>query len=200
VLALSTCCAPAAMALDRALAAFRPFRVDAAVLHRAPEPQESAALATLARQIRVVALFAQDAAATAGARLLVVEGGPAAPDRERSLEDLCRRIHALRGCRVALRTPATPEDHPSAAEIAPICEAVAHAGYWHDLSRGGAGYLDAAEGRLLGASFDPGRDEGIPLLRDALPSSAPATICLPAGTPRVAVAQAVERARGVFRT
>jgi len=187
------------MALDRALSAFRQFRIGGAVLHRAPDEREAAAITALARQIRVVALFGEHAGPTAGAGLLIVEGGPAAKERERSLDALCRRLHALRGIRVAVRTPSTAEEHPSPAEIPLLCEAVAHAGYWHDLGRGGEGYLDAAERHLLGASFDPRRDERLSTLRDALPSSAVATVWLPAGTPRPDVAEAVDRARAVFR-
>ncbi len=200
MLALSTSCAPPTLPLDRALSAFRHFRIGVAVLHRAPEDGESAGMAALAGRIRVAALFGESPRSTAGAGLLVVEGGPAAKERERSLDALCRRLHALRGYRVALRTPATAEEHPSAAEIPLVCEAVRHAGYWHDLGRGGEGYLDAAERHLLGASFDPRRDERLLALRDALPAAALATVWLPAGTARPEVAVALDRARAIFRS
>ncbi|MHC4817650.1 MAG: hypothetical protein ACYTF8_06320, partial [Planctomycetota bacterium] len=130
---------------------------------------------------------------------LVVDGGPAGDDREASLESLCRRLHALRGWKVALRTPGAPDHHPAPGEIALVREAVAHVGYWHDADRGGEAWLEAAARDLLGASFDPLTDLDLAGLRDALPRAAPAVVACAPGTARDDVAEALRCASGIFK-
>jgi hypothetical protein len=195
VLALSTECAPAEATLDAAVASFKDLGVAAVALHRAPTPEEARALVPLARRVRIVAVFADEPGPHVGAPLLVVEGGPAGDDREASLDALCRRLHALRQFKVALRTPASEDDHPSPDEIATVHETLRHVGYWHDASRGGEEYLALAERYLLGASFDPLDDVDLAGIADALPAYAPAVIvCDPER-----VREAILRARGHFR-
>lgn len=198
MLALSTSCADAEKPLDRVVASFRDLGVRAVALHRPAEPTEARRLAAFAKRVQVVAVFGDRPGADVGAPLLVVEGGPAGADREATLEDLCRRLHAWRGWKVALRTPPSPDHHPAPDEIALIREAVAHVGYWHDADRGGDAYLEAAARDLLGASFDPRTDPDLAGLREALPRAAPAVVALAAGTAGEEVAEALRCARGIF--
>ena len=124
MLALSTRCAPEEWTLDRIVASLRDFGVDGVALHRPATPEEARALASRARRMPLVAVFGEEAGGSLQAPLLVVEGGAAGPDREASLEDLCRRLHALRATALALRTPAEPEDHPAPGEIALVAESL----------------------------------------------------------------------------
>ena len=195
MLALSTQCAGPDLSLPDALASFRELGVRAAVLHRMATAEEARALAGLARRIAVVAVFGDEPGPGVGARILVVEGGPVGEDRDRSLEELCRRLHALRDYEVALRTPPDAGHHPAPHELALVREALAHVGYWHDAGLGGDDYLDAGARYLLGASFDPLGGVDLPGLHDALPQAAPATVvCEPD-----AVRDALARARGFWR-
>jgi len=198
LLALSTLSADADLPLDRAVAAFRDLGVRAVALHRPALEAEARRLAAFAKRVRVVAVFGEGPGANVGAPILVVEGGPAADDREASLESLCRRLHPLRGWRVALRTPPAPDHHPAPGEIALVREALAHVGYWHDSDRGGEAHLEAAARDLLGASFDPLASIDLAGLRDALPRAAPAVVACAPGTARHDVAEALRCARGIF--
>lgn len=199
MLALSTLCLAPEDDLPRALRALPELSVDAAALHRPPRPLEVSRLVEATKRVRIVAVFG-DACDGVPVPLLVVDGGAAGADRERSLEALCRRIHAIRGARVALRTPSDPaREHPSPEEIAVVASEVRHAGYWHDAARGGASWLDAAGRALLGASFDPLSGADLRGLRDALQASAPAVVTLAPGAPRPALLEAIRLARSVFR-
>jgi len=169
--------------------------VEAAALHRPARREEAPALAGLARRWRYCAQFGAGGA-DVGCRLVVVEGGPAGADRERSLEELCRAVHALRGVRVALRTPKEAGHHPSPEEIALVAAEVKGAGYWHDEARGGAAHLEAAGVHLLGASFDPLLAADLVGLRQALPAAAPKVVACRPGAP---LDEALRLARGVFR-
>ena len=170
-------------------------RVGAIALHREPTAAEVKALAALRNKPAIVAVYGEAPGRGAGRPLLVVEGGPAAEDRERSLLELCRRLHALRESPVALRTPIEPGHHPAPEEIALIHGELKAVGYFHDASRAGSGYLDAASRLMRGAAFDPLHLDDLSALRDALPAAAPAVIeCAPEE-----LAEAVRRARGVFR-
>ncbi len=194
MLALSTACAPEDLALDAAVLSFKDHGVGAVALHRPPTTEEARALQPLARRVRIVAVFGAAFGPDVGAPLLVVEGGPSGDDREATLDALCRRLHALRRFKVALRTPADPEHHPSPDEIVKVHETLRHVGYWHDAARGGEEFLTAAERFLLGASFDPLEDD-IAGLADAMPAYAPAVVvCEPDR-----VREALRRARGHFR-
>jgi hypothetical protein len=199
VLALSTLCADADSPLDRVVASFRDLGVRAVALHRPALEAEARRLAAFAKHVRVVAVFGDGPGADVGAPILVVDGGPAGDDREASLESLCRRLHALRGWKVALRTPGAPDHHPAPGEIALVREAVAHVGYWHDADRGGEAWLEAAARDLLGASFDPLTDLDLAGLRDALPRAAPAVVACAPGTARDEVAEALRCASGIFK-
>lgn len=194
VLALSTACAAEDLTLDAAVASFKDLGVGAVALHRPPTPEEARALQPLARRVRIVAVFGDELGPNVGAPLLVVEGGPAGEDREASLDALCRRLHGFRPLKVALRTPADPDHHPSPDEIVKVHETLRHVGYWHDAARGGEEFLTAAERFLLGASFDPleGDTAG---LADALPAFAAAVIVCEPDRLR----EAVRVARGHFR-
>jgi hypothetical protein len=194
VLALSTACAPEDLALDAAVLSFKDHGVGAVALHRPPTPEEARALQPLARRVRIVAVFGDDFGPDVGAPLLVVDGGVAGDDREASLDALCRRLHALRRLKVALRTPADSDHHPSPDEIVKVHETLRHVGYWHDAKRGGEEFLTAAERFLLGASFDPLEDD-IAGLADAMPAYAPAVVECETDKIR----EAVRRARGHFR-
>ncbi|MHC4133661.1 MAG: hypothetical protein ACYTDU_11385 [Planctomycetota bacterium] len=198
MLALSTLCADADLPLDRVVASFRDLGVRAVALHRPALEAEARRLAAFAKRVHVVAVFGEGPGANVGTPILVVEGGQAADDREASLESLCRRLHALRDWRVALRTPPAPDHHPAPGEIALVSEALAHVGYWHDADRGGEVYLEAAPCDLLGASFDPLTDIDLAGLRDALPRAAPAVVACGPGTARDEVAEALRCARGIF--
>jgi hypothetical protein len=199
VLALSTLCAAADRPLDRVVASFRDLGVGAVALHRPALEAEARGLVALARRVPVIAVFGDEPGADVGAPLLVVEGGPAGADREASLDDLCRRLHALRDWKVALRTPPAVDHHPAPDEIALVREALGHVGYWHDAARGGDAWLEAAARDLLGASFDPLGHVDLVGLRDALPRAAPAVVACASGTARDEVAEALRCARGIFK-
>jgi hypothetical protein len=198
LLALSTVCADADWPLDRVVASFRDLGLRAVALHRPALEAEARRLAAFAKRVSVVAVFGEEPGANVGTPILVVEGGPAAEDREASLEDLCRRLHALRGWRVALRTPPAPDHHPAPGEIALVSEALAHVGYWHDADRDGEAYLEVAAGDLRGASFDPLADLDLAGLRDALPRAAPAVVACAPGAAKDEVTEALRCARGIF--
>jgi len=201
MLALSTVCAPSDWSLDKVLASFRSFEgLRRVALHRPPDAAEAKRMATFVRGFEIVALFTDRPAPLLGVPLLVVQGGPAAEDREASLEDLCRRLHAFKGRRVALRPPAVAGGHPAPDEIALVHEALAFVGYWHEPGRAGEEYLDAAARIVWGAPFHPLKDPDPAGLAQALPSGAPAVVACPPGTPRAEVAEALRRAAGLFGT
>jgi len=194
VLALSTACAAEDLTLDAAVASFKDMGVGAVALHRSPTPDEARALVPLGRRVRIVAVFADEPGPDIGVSLLVVEGGLAGEDRDVSLDALCRRLHALRRFKIALRTPADPDHHPSPDEMVHVHETLRHVGYWHEAARGGEEYLTVAERFLLGASFDP-LEADVAGLADALPAFAPAVIvCEPDR-----VRDAIRLARAHFR-
>jgi hypothetical protein len=199
LLALSTLCGDADALLDRVVASFRDLGVRAVALHRPAREAEARRLAAFAKRVRFVAVFGDEPGANVGAPILVVEGGPAGEDREASLEELCRRLHALSDWKVALRTPLAPDHHPAPGEIALVREALAHVGYWHDADRGGGAHLEEAARDLLGASFDPLTDLDLAGLRDALPRAAPAVVACAPGAAPDQVAEALRCARGIFR-
>jgi len=179
------------LALDRAVAALGEL-CGFAALHRAPSPAESRGLAGLTKAPVIVAVCSDQ---PLGRALLVVDGGAAAEDREASLLELCRRLHALRGFDVALRPARDEACHPSPAEIELIWSEVKHVGYWHETAWAGTEYLEAGARRLKGATFHPLEFDGLGELRDALPAAAPAVIeCPPAHA-----ADALRHARGWFR-
>jgi len=186
VLALSTACAREDLSLDAAVASFKDFGVGAVALHRPPTPEEARALQPLARRVRIVAVFGDEPGPDVGAPLLVVEGGPAGEDREATLDALCRRLHALRRFKIALRTPSDPDQHPSADEVVKVHETLRHVGYWHDAARGGEEFLTVAERFLLGASFDP-LEADVAGLADAMPTFATAVIVCEADRVREAI-------------
>lgn len=195
MLALSTSCAPEDLTLDAAVASFKDTGVGAVALHRPPTPEEARALQPLARRVRIVAVFGDEFGPDVGAPLLVVEGGPAGEDRDATLDALCRRLHALRRIKIALRTPPDGDHHPSADEIVKVHETLKHVGYWHDAARGGEEFLTAAERFLLGTSFDP-LEADVAGLADALPAFANAVVvCEPDR-----VREAIRVARVHFRT
>jgi len=173
VLGISTRCAPEDYELDRAVRSLAALRVDAFALHREPSAGELRRLAGA----RVVAVFAEN--------------------RERSLEELCRRLHGLG--RLALRTPPDAEHHPAPGEIALIAAELRHVGYWHDATRGGEAYLEAAGAHLFGASFHPLEVEDLVGLRTALPDRAPAIVDCPPTMSKEELREAVRRAQGYFR-
>ena len=195
MLALSTACADRDLPLDRAVESLSDASVGAIALHRVPTPEERRAITLLSRLPRIVAVYAEEGVKKLGRPLLVVEGGTAAEDREASLLELCRRLHALRDFDLALRTPAGPEGHPAPEEIALVHGEVAAVGYFHDTARGGDEYLEHGARWMKGAVFHPLRYGDLGGLRDALPAAAPAIVeCAMAD-----VAEAVSRARSVFR-
>jgi len=202
VLALSTSCAPGDWPLEKVLASFRRFEgLRRVALHRPPDAAEARGMTRFIRAFEIVALFTDAPEGSLGVPLLVVEGGPAAEgDREQSLEGLCRRLHAFKGHRVALRPPAAPGGHPAPDEIALVHEALGFVGYWHEPARAGEEYLEAAARMVLGASFHPLREKDPAGLRQALPFSAPAVVACPPDTPRAEVAEALRCARGLFGT
>lgn len=199
VLAISTRCVPVDRSLDRAAAALRALGLDAIALHRPAEADEARALASARRGLRIVAVFGETTGGDFGRPLLVVEGGPALEVREASLDALCRRLHALRGLPVAVRTPEGAGGHPAPHEIALLAETVRGVGYFHDAARGGDAYLDAAGPLLRGACFDPLVLADAAGLREALPGGAPAVIDCEPGRPKDEVAEAIACARGWFR-
>jgi len=189
-LALSTSCGAPDRPLAAVIASFAPLGIDALALHRHPA-------GPLPLRLRVVAVFGDGTGSLGGAPLLVVEGGPADPeDRERSLEDLCRRLHGLKAPAVALRTPSGAQ-HPSPEDWELIHEALPKVGYWHDVARGGEEYLEVAE--PVGASFDPLDVPDLVALRGVLGAAAPAVIDLPPGSGRDRIVESIACARGVFR-
>lgn len=199
VLAVSTSFAPPGATLPAAIEAMRDLGVRAVALHRAPAADETPRLARYAGRVKIVAVFADAPVKGVGQPVLVVEGDTADADRERSLEELCRRLHALKGWRVALRTPPDGAAHPTPDELRLVHEAVRHVGYWHDAARGGAEWLDAAGRLLRGASFHPLETHDLAGVRDALGAGAPAVVQCPPGTERAEVEEALRCARGVFR-
>ena len=207
MLALCTRIAPPRTPLPEAVEALAAwgFELDAVALHRPPERVEIRALTRVKH--RIVAIFADAQAdgsgfghpGSLGCSLLVVDGGKAGPDREASLEDLCRRLHAFRGFRVAVRTAAGPEEHPSPAEVSLVAEALPGVGYWHDAARGADDYLHAGSALLFGASFAADGSTDLKELRDALPAGAPVVVDGAPGLERAQVVDAVLRAKGIFR-
>lgn len=192
MLALSTRCAAPDEPLDRAVAALGRL-CGFVALHRAPSPAESRGLVRLSRAPGIVAVHGE---VSFGQALLVVEGGAADEDRERSLLELCRRLHGLRGCDVALRPARDASSrHPSPDEIELVFSEVRHVGYWHEVARAGPEYLEAGARRLKGASFHPLEFDRLGELRDMLPATAPAVVsCPPEELP-----EALRHARGWFR-
>jgi hypothetical protein len=199
LLALSTRCAPEDWPLDRTVASLRELGVEALALHRPATPEEARALVPWTRRVRIVAVFGDEPGGSLRVPLLVVEGGPAGPDRESSLEQLCRRLHALRAPALALRTPESPEDHPAPEEIALVAESLRNVGYWHDAQRGGGEYLHAAAGLVRGASFHPLVCDDLVGIRDTLSSAAPAVVDCPPGTSKEELREALGHARSYFR-
>jgi hypothetical protein len=199
VLALSTLCVPPDWTLPRAVAALRGIDVDGIALHRPPAAGETAELRRVLPASRLVAVFGDGPGAGAPAPLLVVEGVPAAADREQAILALLRRVHALRPLPVAVRAAPDPDGVPAAGELPLLLSELAALGYWHDASRAGDAYLDAAGGRLLGASFDPRGEADLAPLAGALGRARPAVVACPPGTPRREVEEAVRRARSWFR-
>jgi hypothetical protein len=199
VLALSTLCVPPEWPLPRAVAALRGFDVGGIALHRPSSAGEAPELRRLLPASRLVAVFGDGPGAEVGAPLLVVEGAPAAGDREQAILALLRRVHALRPLPVAVRAALDPDGVPAAAELPLLFSELAAVGYWHDASRAGDAYLDAAGGRLLGASFDPRGEADLAPLAEALGRGRPAVVACPPGTPRREVEEAIRRARSWFR-
>ena len=199
MLAISTHACPRDLPLADAVESLRDLGLDAIALHRGPQAGEIAALARVARRARIVAVFGEPCAELS-CRLVVVEGGAVTgDDREASLEELCRRLHAFRDYSVAVRPPPDENHHPLAHEIPLLTAAVRHVGYWHEPARAGDDYLDQAAPYLLGASFHPRAGVDLAGLRDALPASAPAVIACPEGTDPRELQEAVRFARRVFR-
>ncbi|MCZ6574072.1 MAG: hypothetical protein ACE10D_11630 [Planctomycetota bacterium] len=204
MLALCTRIAPPRTPLPEAAEALAAWGLElgAVALHRPPRRVEIPGLKRGKQRILAVfadaEMFGLGEPGDVGCSLLVVDGGEAGPDREASLEDLCRRLHALRSFRVALRTPAGPEEHPSPAEVSLVAEALPGIGYWHDAARGGDDYLHAAAPLLFGASFAAAGTADLKVLRDALPGGAPVVVDGAPGLEREVVVDAVMRARGIF--
>ncbi len=199
MLAISTHACPRDLPLAEAVASLRDVGLDAIALHRAPHGAEIAALAQVARRARIVAVFGEPCSGLS-CRLVVVEGGAVSgDDREVSLEELCRRLHAFRDYSVAVRPPPDENHHPLAHEIPLLAAAVRHVGYWHEPARAGDDYLDQAASYLKGASFEPLSGVDLAGLRDALPASAPAVIACGEGTNTEGLKEAVRYARRVFR-
>ena len=198
-LALSTSCGAKNAPLPEIVDSFRELGVAAIALHRPPDPAELRALAAQARRVPVVALFGDPASAPPGMPLVVIEGGPApveSADRERALEELCRRLHAIQDLALALRTPRSKDAFPSPLELPLLREALPSVGYWHDVARGGEEFLEACGGALRGASFDPLATAEVAGVRDALADRAPAVEALPAGS--ATVREALAYARSMF--
>lgn len=199
MLAISTHACPRDLPLADAVRSLRDLGLDAIALHRPPHDAEVAALAQVARRVRIVAVFGAPHAEIP-CRLVVVEGGEVSgDDRGTSLEALCRRLHALRDYTVAVRPPPDENHHPWAREIPLLAGAVKHVGYWHEPARAGSDYLDQAAPFLKGASFHPLSGVDLVGLRDALPGSAPAVIACSEGTDHEELQEAVRYARRVFR-
>jgi len=201
-LALSTSCGAADAALPVVLAGFRELDVRAIALHRRPTSAELDELAALARRVPFVAVFGDGSGANAGSPLLVTDAGPAPEDpaeRERALEDLCRRLHALAWPAIALRTPASAAEFPAPHEIQLIREALPKVGYWHDVARGGEAHLEACGDAIRGASFDPFLYTDLRGLKSALGERTPAVVTLASGVSWGMVREGVACAGAVFR-
>ena len=190
-------CAPADLSLPAALPVLLEHGpgITALALHREPSAAELRGFRALRQRLRIVAVYGSPPGADLGRPLVVVEGGPADEDREASLLELCRRLHAFRDHDIALRTPVADGDHPAPHEIELVHSELPGVGYFHDAARGGAAYLDAAARRLHGAAFHPLELDDLSALRDALPAAAPAVI--ECGFDELG--EAVRRAQGVFR-
>ena len=207
-LALSTSCGAENATLPEIVDSFRELGVAAIALHRPPDATELRALAVQARRVPVVALFGDPASAPPGiplvvieGPLVVIEGGPAPADpaaRERALEELCRRLHAIQGPALALRTPRSEDEFPAPMELPLLREALPRVGYWHDVARGGDEFLDACGGALRGASFDPLATAELVGVRDALADRAPAVVALAPGSGSAMVREALAYARSMF--
>jgi len=201
-LALSTSCGAADATLPSIVGRFRELGVRAVALHRHPVAAELYELATFARRVPLVALFGDGVGPDAGAPLLVTDGGPAPDDpfeRERMLEQLCRRMHALAWASIALRTPSTAAEFPAPHEIALVREAVPKVGYWHDTARAGEAYLEACGDAIRGASFDPFLFHDLAGLNSVLGERAPAVVTLASGVEWGMVQEGVACAGAVFR-
>ncbi|MHC4954002.1 MAG: hypothetical protein ACYTGZ_08930 [Planctomycetota bacterium] len=188
--------------LQEILADCRELGARAVAWHRHPTAAEERRLARDTQRLPVLALFGDGAGPAAGAPLLVVDGGPAPQDpdeRERALEELCRRIHGLDWNAVALRTPAAAGHFPAPAELPLLKDALPRVGYWHDAARGGDAFLDACGGRIAGASFDPLVYSDLAGLREAMGERTPAVIDLEPGAEPELVLEALARAGAVFR-
>ena len=200
-LALSTSFGPPDASLAAIIAGYRELDVRACALHRHPRTDELASLAPLARAIPFVAVFGDGTGAQAGAQLLVTDGGAAPEDpaqRERALEELCRRLHSLAWPAIALRTPASASDFPAPHEIQLVREALPKVGYWHETARGGEAHLEACGDAIRGASFDPFLCSDLRELKSALGERTPAVVTLAAGVDRGMVQEGVAIARAVF--
>jgi len=200
-LALSTSCGAENTPLPEIVDSFRELGVAAIALHRPPNATELPALAAQARRVPVVALFGDPESAPPGMPLVVIEGGPAPvdpADRERALEELCRRLHAIQGPALALRTPRSEHEFPSPMELPLLREALPRVGYWHDVARGGEEFLEACGGALRGASFDPLATAELVGVRDALADRAPAVVALAPGSGIAMVREALAYARSMF--
>lgn len=180
------------------MASFRAFDVRAVALHREPSVEEIAGLRPIARHFRIVAVFGADTHTRGGGAILVVDGGVAGEDRERSLEELCRRLHRLREFPVALRTPEDGSHHPAPYEVEMVRSSLPNVGYWHDADRGEQEYLEVAQRWMRGASFHPLTDVDLAGIRDALPRGAPGVVACPPETSMAEVKEALARARGYF--
>jgi hypothetical protein len=201
-LALSTSFGPSDASLPAIVAGFRELDVKACALHRHPRPEELQELAPLARRIPFVAVFGDGYGPQAGALLLVTDGGAAPEDpaqRERALEELCRRLHSLAWPAIALRTPASASEFPAPREIQLIREALPRVGYWHDTARGGEAHLEACGDAIRGASFDPFLHGDLRGLSSALGERSPAVVTLASGVDWGMVREGVACARAVFR-
>ena len=201
MLAISThACDPEA-SLAEAVESLRRYDIRNLVLHRAPKAAERSALARAAKKCRIVAVFAEEPSPIDDA-MWVTDGGVAGEDREASVEDLCRRLHAARGgrrVRIAIRAAIDPGHHPAPNELEWIVQSLRDVGYWHEPARAGEAYLDAGARYLCGASFHPLETPDLVGLRDALPASAPAVIQCGPGCSHEELDEAVRCARGVFR-
>ena len=202
-IALSTSCGAPDRSLPDLVSSFAALNVGAVALHRPPGSGELSALVPMARRIFFVAVFGDRA--WSGAPLLVVEGGRAPDDgveRERALEELCRKLHALRAPALAIRTPLDPHAFPAPFELQHLRDALPRLGYWHDVSRGGEEFLAAAGAAIAGASINPlGNPLGEPDfagLRDVLGARMPVVVALAPGAERDLIVEALACARGVF--
>ena len=201
-LALSTSFAQPDAPLATVVARFRDLDVRAAALHRHPRADELAALAPLARRVSFVAVFGDGSGGRAGVPLLVIDGDDAPEDpadRERALEEYCRRLHSLDWPAIALRTPTSAQRFPAPHEIELVREALPKVGYWHDTSRGGEAHLNACGDAIRGASFDPFAFHDLGGLRSALGERSAAVVTLASGVDAGMVREGVACARAVFR-